>query len=94
MASPRDEYDLVLRAPSLIESELAQQLLEEAGIMSLLHPVDSREAFALSRHPFDAPDLFVPNGMGERAEAVLGEAWADRAPNSSHASSLGKEEAP
>ena len=79
MTSPRDEYDLVLKAPNLVETELAQQLLEEAGIPSLLHPVDSRETFALSRYPFEAPDLYVPKGMRERAEAVLRAAWSDRA---------------
>jgi hypothetical protein len=77
MTSARDELDLLLRAPNLVESELAQELLTAAGIPSLLHPVDSREAFALSRGPLDAPDLYVPRGMHDRAEAVLREAWTD-----------------
>jgi hypothetical protein len=75
MTSTRDELDLLLKAPNLIESEMAQELLSGAGIPSLLHPLDSREAFVLSRHPFDAPDLFVPKGMRAKAEAVLREAW-------------------
>jgi hypothetical protein len=31
----------------------------------------------LSRHPFDAPDLYVPRGMRVRAEAVLRGAWSE-----------------
>jgi hypothetical protein len=77
MTSPRNDLDLLLRSPNLVECEMAQELLAAAGIPSLLHPVDSREAFALSRHPFDAPDLYVPRGMHDRAEAVLREAWTD-----------------
>jgi hypothetical protein len=75
MGAPRDEFDRLLASPSLIESELAQQLLREAGIPTLLHPLDSREAFALTRHPFDAPDLYVPRGMRARAESALRDAW-------------------
>jgi hypothetical protein len=77
MASARDEFDRLLEAPSFIDSELAQQLLAEAGIPTFLHPVDSREAFALSRHPFDAPDLYVPKGELDHARAVLRDAWGD-----------------
>jgi hypothetical protein len=77
MHTPRDEFDRLLESPSLIESELAQQLLREVEIPTLLHPVDSREAFVLSRHPFDAPDVYVPRGMRARAEAVLRDAWAE-----------------
>jgi hypothetical protein len=83
MASPRDEFDRLLEAPSFIDSELAQQLLAEAGIPTFLHPVDSREAFALSRHPFDAPDLYVPKGELAHARAVLRDAWGDAPPSMS-----------
>jgi hypothetical protein len=92
LASPRDEHDLLLKAPSLVETELAQQLLEEAGIPSLLHPVDSHETFALNRYPFEAPDLYVPKGMRERAEAVLRAAWSDRAQASPESPAASDEE--
>jgi hypothetical protein len=92
MSSPRDEYDLLLETPSLIESEMAQELLSEAGIPSLLHPVDSREAFVLSHHPFDAPDLYVPKGMRDRAEQILRAAWSEEAIERSFPSAQAKED--
>jgi hypothetical protein len=79
MGTPRDEFDRLLASPSLVESELAQQILREAGIPALLHPQDSREAFALTRHPFDAPDLYVPRGMRARAASILRDAWGSTA---------------
>lgn len=77
MSSPTREFDLLLRSPSLIETGLAQEFLSEAGIPSLLHPQDSREAFVLSWNPLDAPDLYVPKGQGERAELLLRATWGE-----------------
>ena len=79
MTKPSDEYDLLLAAPAAIQAKLAQNLLEVAGIPSLLHGMDRDYAelgaavhMAVARH-----DLYVPKGALEAAQAVLEEAWGE-----------------
>ena len=79
MTKPSDEYELLLAAPDAIQAKLAQNLLDVAGIPSMLHGMDRDFAelgdavhMAVARH-----DLYVPKGAGQVAHAVLKEAWGE-----------------
>lgn len=77
MGSMRDDYDLLLEAPNATEAALAQELLTEAGIPSLLHGRDRDVAeLGVATHGrLTFHDLFVPKGTRERARKVLDESW-------------------
>ena len=77
MDSPIRDFDPLLSSTNPVEASLAQELLAEAGIPCLLHPLDSREAFVLCWNPLDAPALYVPRGQRWAAAKVLREAWGD-----------------
>ena len=73
----RDEYDLLLEAPNATEAALAQELLADAGIPSVLHGRDRDVAeLGVATHGrLTSPDLYVPRGVRERAQKVLDESW-------------------
>lgn len=77
MASPAEDFALLLAAPDAVEAELAVNLLEAAGIPSLLHGQD--RDFAELGHAVHLavgrPDLYVPRAALEDARRVLEEAW-------------------
>ncbi|MFT5080680.1 MAG: hypothetical protein ACJAZ8_001155 [Planctomycetota bacterium] len=80
MTKPSDEYELLLAAPNATEAKLAQNLLEVAGIPSLLHGMDRDfaelgEAVHMS---VARQDLYVPKGALEAAQTVLDEAWGEQ----------------
>jgi hypothetical protein len=80
MTTPSDEYELLLAAPDATEAKLAQNLLETAGIPSLCHGMDRdfAELGAALHMSVARPDLYVPKGALEDAQAVLDEAWGKR----------------
>jgi len=77
MGSMYDDYDLLLEAPNATEAALAQELLADAGIPSLLHGRDRDVAeLGVATHGrLTSPDLFVPKGTRARARAVLDASW-------------------
>ncbi len=81
MSSFREEFGLLLAAPDPVEAELARNLLQTAGIPSMLQGQDRdlAELGASSHAAIARPDLYVPKTALERARAILREAWgADR----------------
>ncbi len=79
MSSPHDDFDRVLAAASPDALELARQLLAEAGIPSLAHgpDFDVAQLGSAAHNVLRRQDLFVPKGEGERARALLREAWGE-----------------
>ena len=77
MASIHDEYDLMLAAPLPTEAQMAQALLADAGIPSLLHGKDRdfAELGYVVHNALTHPDLYVPKGARDRARAVLDAVW-------------------
>ena len=77
MSSIRNDFDLLLAAPDPTEADLARNLLEAAGIPSILQGQDRdlAELGASSHSTISRPDLYVPKGALERAQAILREAW-------------------
>ncbi len=77
MSSIRNDFDLLLAAPDPVEADLARNLLQAAGIPSILQGQDRdfAELGASSHSAIARPDLFVPKGALERARAILREAW-------------------
>lgn len=80
MTTPSEEYELLLAAPDATEAKLAQNLLETAGIPSLLHGMDRdfAELGAAVHMAVAHQDLYVPKGALENAQAILDEAWGKR----------------
>lgn len=77
MGSLENDYDLLLSAPNPVEAALAKDLLAEHGIPSFTSGLD-RDMAELGSGVHNAiarPDVYVPKGMRERAQAVLKEAW-------------------
>jgi len=81
MASPRDEFDLLLAAPTPVEAEMARELLADAGIPTFSHGRDRdfAELGASIHGNLTRPDLFVPKGRRSEAEALLRAAWDESA---------------
>jgi len=79
MKSLHPEFDLLLVAVDPIEGEMARNLLEKAGIPSLLHgpDFDMAELGGAAHYALRHPDLFVPKGARERARGVLVDAWGE-----------------
>jgi hypothetical protein len=77
VSSIRNEFDLLLAAPDPVEADLARNLLQAAGIPSLLQGQDRdlAELGSSSHSAISRPDLYVPKGALERARAILREAW-------------------
>lgn len=77
MGSPKKDFDLLLEAPEPVEAQMAQNVLEQAGIPSMLHGVDRYfiELGYGTHFSTARPSLFVPRGARERALAVLRETW-------------------
>jgi len=77
----RDEFDTVLRAVDYVEGELARELLESAGIPSLVHGADFdvAELGVVSHAQIRHADLLVPRGAHASARAVLVAAWGEEA---------------
>jgi hypothetical protein len=80
-AQARDEFDTVLSAVDHIEAELARELLESAGIPSLLHSpdFDIAELGIASHGQMRLGDLLVPRGAQSAARATLVAAWGEDA---------------
>jgi hypothetical protein len=78
MGTMYDDYDLLLEAPDATEAALAKDLLEEAGIPSLLAGRDRAIADlgSAAHNMLTQPDLFVPKGMRAQAQAVLDRSWS------------------
>jgi Putative prokaryotic signal transducing protein len=77
MASQNAEFDLLLEAPDPTTAKLAQDVLEQGGIPSMLAENASDTihlAYGL-RSPDARPNLLVPKGARDRALAMLREAW-------------------
>ena len=74
MTDPYHEFDLLLEAPSATNAKLAQNLLEEAGIPSMLHGQDRGEAVHMN---VARPDVLVPKGSLPEARKVLTDAWGE-----------------
>ena len=96
MGSPRNEFDLLLEAPDPIEAEMARTLLASAGIPCLIHGQDRdfAELGCAGHRTIARPDLFVPRGLGERARALLQEAWDERSLSDEIALSFPRESEP
>ncbi|MBK7874905.1 MAG: DUF2007 domain-containing protein [Planctomycetes bacterium] len=80
MGSLNDDYDLLLTAPNPVEAALAKDLLAEHGIPSFTHGFD-RDLADLGTGVHNAisrPNVYVPKGQRERAQAILAEAWDAR----------------
>jgi hypothetical protein len=79
VSSTRSDFDLLLAAPDPTEADLARNLLEAAGIPSMLQGQDRdlAELGASSHSAISRPDLYVPKGSLERARAILREAWGE-----------------
>ena len=80
MSSTRADFALLLASPDPVEADLARDLLESAGIPSMLHGQDRDFAELGAGHAgISRPDLLVPKSAFERAREVLIEAWGDQA---------------
>lgn len=77
MSYDRD-FDLVLEAATPTELVLARQLLEDAGIPSMAHgpDFDVAELGAAAHSIVRRQSLYVPKDAGERARAILRDAWS------------------
>ena len=75
MGRPRDDFDLLLKAPHPVEAEVARGMLAEAGIPTLVHGADFDLAELGAAHALlRRADVYVPRGERSRARAVLSEA--------------------
>lgn len=77
MGSKNSEFDLLLEAPDSTTAKLAQDVLEQGGIPSMLAETASdtiHNAYGL-RSPDARPNLLVPKGQRERALSLLRETW-------------------
>lgn len=79
MTDPYHEFDLLLEAPSATNAKLAQNLLEEAGIPSMLHGQDRdfAELGEAVHMNVARPDVLVPKGSLPEARKVLTDAWGE-----------------
>ena len=79
MSSPDVDFDLLLEAPHPVEAEMARDLLAEAGIPTFMHGPDAGMADlgVAVQGQVTRPNLYVPKGARERAQAVLDRAWRD-----------------
>jgi hypothetical protein len=77
MSSPRDEFDLLLSAPTAVEADMAREILAQRGIPTFLHGKDRdlAELGAAVHSAYTQPDLYVPKGRRAEAQAILDEAW-------------------
>ena len=68
---------MLLAAPNSIEAQMARELLDEAGIPSILWGKDRdlAELGAVVHNVLTRPDLYVRKGERDRANAVLDKAW-------------------
>ena len=74
---PESEFDLLLEAPSATDAKLAQNLLEAAGIPSVLHGHDRDFAELCEAVHMNVahPNVLVPKGALPEARKVLEDAW-------------------
>jgi hypothetical protein len=75
------DFDLLLQAVTPVEAEMIKGLLAEAGIPCLVHTQDF-DMVELGKGAHDSvrhPDVYVPKGTKDQANAILDEAWEDRA---------------
>jgi hypothetical protein len=89
----RNEFDLLLEAPDPTTAKLAEDVLAQAGIPSMLQENASDTihlAYGL-RSPEARPNLLVPKGQRDRALAVLREMWDREALSDELALSAGAE---
>jgi hypothetical protein len=96
MSSPRDEFDLLLEAPTSVEADMAREILAQRGIPTFLHGKDRdlAELGAAIHSAYTQPDLFVPKGRRAEARAILDEAWDKSALSDEVALAAPKEDEP
>ena len=94
MASPRDEFDLLLAAPTPVEAEMAREILADAGIPTYSHGRDRdfAELGSAIHSDLTRPDLYVPKGRRSEAEELLRAAWDESALSDELALSVPREE--
>jgi hypothetical protein len=70
---PHDDFDVLLEAPAPIAAQIARQILDEAGIPSMLHGRDIGVGGLGGplHQEITRPDLLVPRGAKGRAEEAL-----------------------
>ena len=82
MTTPHAAFAVLLEAPDPVSADLAKNLLEQAGIPSLLHGPDQDMAeLGVAHAALARPDLVVPREALERAQELLQAAWGDAAPD-------------
>jgi hypothetical protein len=81
MTSPRDEFDLLLEAPTSVEADMAREILGQAGIPTYFHgrDRDMAELGTAIHYNLTRPDVFVPKGRRAEAQAILKETWDESA---------------
>ncbi len=81
MAGPGQDFARLLAGAGPVESALAAQLLDAAGIPSLVHgpDFDVAELGVAAHQTLRGADLYVPRSALERARQVLDEAWGEGA---------------
>lgn len=74
-----DEFDVLLQAVDTIEGEMARDVLDQAGIPSMLHGPDFDVAeLGFSGHTrVRRADLLVPRGTRAVARQLLVDAWGE-----------------
>ena len=77
---PDNDLAMLLREASGVRLELARNLLEEAGIPSLVHgpDFDLAELGPAAHHGIRRQDLYVPRHAFARALEALERAWGPR----------------
>jgi putative signal transducing protein len=81
MGGPAYGFVRLLAAPDAVEAELARELLQSAGIPSMLHGQDRdfAELGQAIHMRISRPDVYVPAAELERARSVLADAWDESA---------------
>ena len=77
MATDSTDFALLLEATDPIERDLAQNLLETAGIPCLVDKPDLTEAGLAGNRVPGVTRIYVPRSALPRARALLDEAWGD-----------------
>ena len=79
MTSTREEHALLLDTVPKVTADLACQVLEAAGIPSLLHgpDFDVAELGSAAHDTLRGASVFVPKSALEQARKALADAWGE-----------------